>query len=477
MIAQLEEVDISKVNNVFEMQRRQAIGLRTEPLKQRINKLKKLKSWVENNSDLIKEAVFNDFKKPSAEVDLSEIYPVITEIKHAISHLKSWARPKKVEAPLALLGTSSEIRFEPKGVCLIISPWNFPFNLAIGPLVSAIAAGNTAIVKPSEMTPHTSQIIEKLIDEVFDKSEVAIFQGGIPISEALLKLPFDHIFFTGSPAVGKVIMRAASAHLTSVTLELGGKSPVVVDETVNVKDAAEKIAWGKFLNNGQTCVAPDYILVHKSVEDKLISALKNATDKQFKGKEKSIENSPDYARLVNSRHFTRLSEMLSSSIDTGAKVEYGGESTEEDRYLSPTIVSNVPLDSPLMQEEIFGPILPVVTYDNLEEAIEHINKFPKPLALYYFGKSRKNQKAVIGQTSAGGVCVNECVLHFNHANLPFGGVNNSGIGKSHGKHGFEAFSNEKPVLKQRIGYTSSKFIYPPYTSSVKRIIELMVRFF
>ena len=277
--------------------------------------------------------------------------------------------------------------------------------------------------------------------------------------------------------MGKIIMKAAANHLTSVTLELGGKSPVIVDQTVNINDAAEKIAWGKFLNNGQTCVAPDYILAHKSVANSLIEALKAATDKQFKGKANSIADSADYARLVNTKHFSRLSEMLQSSVAAGAKVEYGGQSMEEDNYMAPTIVSNAPLDSPLMQEEIFGPILPIVTYENLTEAIDHINSFPKPLALYYFGKSKKHRRNILEQTSSGAVCINDCVLHFNHANLPFGGVNNSGIGKSHGRHGFEAFSNEKPVLKQRVGITSSKFIYPPYTPRVRKIIELMLRYF
>ncbi|MEM8861937.1 MAG: aldehyde dehydrogenase family protein, partial [Chloroflexota bacterium] len=413
----------------------------------------------------------------AAEVDLTEIYPVLTEIKHAIAHLKSWARPKRVEAPLALLGTSSYIKFEPKGVCLIISPWNFPFNLTIGPLVSAIAAGNTAMIKPSEMTPHTSAMMERLVKDLFEENLVAMFQGGIPITQALLDLPFDHIFFTGSPSVGKIVMKAAAAHLTSVTLELGGKSPVIVDGDVDIKDAAEKISWGKFINNGQTCVAPDYLLVHESIAKDFTSALIKSTEKQFRGRAKSIEESSDYARLVNDKHFIRLVEMLDISVSSGTKVEFGGESNGTTRYLAPTIVSQVPLNSPLMSEEIFGPILPILTYKNLEDAISQINKFPKPLALYYFGRSKKNQKSVLHQTSSGGVCINECVLHFNHANLPFGGVNNSGIGKSHGRHGFEAFSNEKAVLKQRVGLTSSKFIYPPYTPSVKRIIDLMVRYF
>lgn len=477
MEEQDEGVDISIVKETFQNQRKNALLLRKEPIGKRIAKLKKLKAWIEANSLNIKKAVHSDFRKPGSEVDLSEIYPVITEIKHAIGHLKSWTKKKGVEAPLALLGTNSYVKFEPKGVCLIIAPWNFPFNLTTGPLVSAIAAGNTAIIKPSEMTPNTSELIGTLVSEVFDPKEVAIFQGGVPITQALLALPFDHIFFTGSPSVGKIIMRAASEHLTSVTLELGGKSPVVVDETVNIKDAADKIAWGKFLNNGQTCVAPDYLLVHESKADSLISAIKEATENQFKGSSSSIRESPDYARLVNGRHFKRLVDMLSKSVKDGAIIEYGGESFEEEKYLAPTIVSNVPMDSPLMEEEIFGPILPVVTYNNLEEAIDLINDRPKPLALYYFGNSRKNQKTVLNQTSSGATCINECVLHFNHANLPFGGVNNSGIGKSHGKHGFEAFSNEKPVLKQRVGMTSSKFIYPPYTSRVKRIIDLMIRYF
>lgn len=471
------KADKSRIEQVFNAQRARSLVLRTENIKQRLVRLKKLQQWIEKNRDAIRTAVYNDFRKPKTEVDISEIYPVTAEIKHTITHLKRWAKPKKVDAPLTYLGSTSYVQYEPKGVCLIISPWNYPFNLAIGPLVSAIAAGNTAIIKPSEITPNTSELIDTLVGELFPEDEVAVIQGGIDTSTHLLSIPFDHIFFTGSPAVGKIVMQAASKHLTSVTLELGGKSPVVVDESASLNDAAEKIAWGKLLNNGQTCVAPDYLLISEKVTDRFLPLLKRAMEKQFDHKKKGFQSSSDYTRIVNDKHFERINDLIKDAIDKGGDLFMGGEVDAADRYIAPTIITHLPEDARLMEEEIFGPILPVVTFSNLDEALKIINAKPKALSLYYFGKSGKNRKRILLETSSGGTCINDCVLQFSHNNLPFGGVNNSGLGKSHGHYGFLAFSNEKAVLKQRVGLTSTKTIYPPYTKAVQKLVDSMIKYF
>lgn len=451
--------------------------MRSEKTKQRARRLKTLQLWIEKNQKSIQDAIYRDFKKPAVEVNITEIYPVLTEIRHALENLNNWAKPAKVDAPLSLVGTTSYIQYEPKGVCLIIAPWNFPFNLAIGPLVSALAAGNTVVLKPSEMTPHTSELIDTMIGELFKEDEVRVFNGGVDVSQELLKLPFDHIFFTGSPAVGKIIMKAAAEHLTSVTLELGGKSPAIVDQTCDLKDAAEKIAWGKFINNGQTCVAPDYVLAHHSVADALKEHLINAARQQFDSQKQGFDLSADYARIVNRKHYDRINDLIRDALENGAEIAMGGEAKPDENFIPPTILTGVSENAAVMEEEIFGPVLPIQTYDKIEEAIEFINGKPKPLALYYFGRHTSNKKHILSSTSSGAVCINDCVLHFNHPNLPFGGVNNSGIGKSHGWHGFMAFSNEKPVLKQRVGLTTSKTVYPPYNNRVRQIVNLLMKYF
>ncbi|TRX58361.1 aldehyde dehydrogenase family protein [Fulvivirga sp. M361] len=466
-----------RIQRIFDMQQKHAIQLRTERIQERIKQLKKLKSWIDKNDFLIKKAIYDDFRKPEAEVDMSDIYPVLTELKDAIRNIKRWSSVTPVDGSVAYLTTSAQVEYEPKGVCLIMAPWNFPFNLTIGPLVSALAAGNTVMIKPSEMTPNTSALIDDMVGELFREEEVAVFNGEAEVAKTLLELPFDHIFFTGSPAIGKLIMKAAAEHLTSVTLELGGKSPAVIDENVNIRDAARKIAWGKFLNNGQTCVAPDYVLVHTQVKDQFLDALSVQVSSLFGGNEGLIGASPDYARLVNRRHFSRISSLMEEALQKGAKVRFGNHKDEADHFISPTVLTDVSLDMQVMEEEIFGPVLPVITYNDLHEAISIINKKPKPLALYYFGKSKKRRRQLVSSTSSGTVCINDCVIQYSHPHLPFGGVNNSGLGKAHGRYGFLAFSNEKAVLKQRIGFTSSRFIYPPYTKSVRLILKLLKKYF
>ena len=468
-----EQIDIEKA---FQAIRKKAIVTRNEPLAARKSRLKKLQAWIENNNAAIQQAVYEDFKKPAEEADISEIYPVMTEIREALSNLKTWAKPSHVEAPLTMVTTSSEIQYEPRGACLIIAPWNYPFNLAIGPLIPCLAAGNTAIIKPSEMTPHTSELIARMIADIFNPEEVHVINGGVDVSQQLLALPFDHIFFTGSPQVGKIVMRAAADHLTSVTLELGGKSPAIIDQEADLKDAAEKIAWGKFLNNGQTCIAPDYVIIDKSQTQRFEQVLIEATNRLFSNNG-DFKSSSAYGRIVNEKHFNRLNALLHDALNKGATLLLGGDMEADGNYMSPTVLGNIGPDMEVSDEEIFGPILPIIEVGSLEETIEYINAKPKPLALYYFGKSKANRKRVLSQTSSGNVCVNDCMIHFGHPNLPFGGVNHSGIGKSHGKAGFLEFSNQKGVLKQRVGFTATKLVYPPYTGTTRKIINLLKKFF
>ena len=460
---------------LFDMQQT-ALNWRSSSKDERIDRLKTIRDWIKEHQKEIRLALWNDFQKPEVETDLSEIYPVTSEITHAIKNLKSWMKAKSLPSPLAMLGTSARVQFEPKGVSLIISPWNYPFNLAIGPLVSALAAGCPVVLKPSELTPHTSALIEQMISEIFKKVEVTVVQGDASVAQALLNLPFDHIFFTGSPQIGKIVMENASKHLTSVTLELGGKSPVVITESADLKDAAQKIIYGKLVNCGQTCIAPDYILVHQSKKELLLDELKVAIQQMYDSDFNGIENSKDLSRIVNDRHFSRLKSYLDDAIEKGAKVEFGGKSNPHHRYIEPTLLSQITEEMEIAHEEIFGPILPILSYETLEDAIEYINRKPKPLALYVFDKS-KSYEQVLKQTSSGNAVINDCVLHFLHNELPFGGVNTSGFGKAHGHYGFLAFSNEKGVLKQRIGYNNTTLLRPPYGVKAKKIVESLIRWF
>lgn len=472
--AERTQTDTNPFVDLFNSHKKKAQELRSGTIRERKGKLIRVKKWVDDNSDRIISALYEDFKKPEVEVLLSEIQPVAAAARHAISNLHRWAKPKRVPTPLTLFGATSYIHMEPKGVCLIIAPWNYPFNLMILPLIEAIAAGNTAILKPSEMTPHTAQLIDDMVGELFNEDEVKVIQGEVKTSQQLLALPFDHIFFTGSPAVGKIVMEAAAKNLTSVTLELGGKSPVIIDETASIKDAAEKLVWGKFMNCGQTCIAPDYVYVHDTIFDKFETEIKIQIEKEYY-KDGQV-NREDYARIVNSGHYKRISALLEDVVEVGGKIAFGGTANADENLIEPTIVTNMPDSSKVMQEEIFGPILPLIKYHDIEDVIQKISQKPKPLALYYFSKSKKKTKKIINEISAGGVCINESVLHFTNHDLPFGGVNNSGIGKSHGHHGFIAFSNEKSVLKQRIGLTSIKFFYPPYNTMITKLTRIVAKY-
>lgn len=452
-------------------------ALRSEPISARAKRLRKLEEWVRNHVSDIEKAIFLDLGKPPMEVGTSEIFPTLAEIRHALRNLSRWTRPTPVDAPITFLGTRSEIRYEPKGTCLIISPWNYPFQLCIAPLVSCLAAGNTAVLKPSEFTPNTAALISKLVVDVFEHDLVVAMEGDASVSTELLKLPFDHIFFTGSPNVGKVVMRAAAEQLASVTLELGGKSPAIIDRTASLRDAAKRIALGKFLNSGQTCIAPDYLLVERSVCDEFLTLLQEEVKTLFGRNEDVNTKSVDYSRIVSERHFLRLDNMLKDALAKGAKVINSSEPDATSKFFPPTILTQVRDGMLVMEEEIFGPILPVLTYDSQQEVVDIINKKPKPLALYVFSYRGSFRESILKETSAGGVCVNDCVIQFIHPNLPFGGVNNSGIGKSHGHAGFLAFSNEKPIVKQKRGLSNAYLFYPPYTPLKRRILEVVLRWF
>ncbi|WP_291866453.1 aldehyde dehydrogenase family protein [Maribacter sp.] len=464
----------NEFQKIYTLQKNNQQNVANSNYKERIKKLKQLKVLIEKTyRKKICNALYLDFKKPLLETELTEIYPVIGEINFAIKNLKKWTKKKKVSTPISLFGSSSWIHYEPKGVCLLISPWNFPVNLTFGPLVSAIAAGNTVIIKPSELSPKTSEIMGAIIADIFNPNEITLIQGDAAVSQELLKLPFNHIFFTGSPAIGKIVMKAAAEHLTSVTLELGGKSPTIIDETADIEKAAKRIAWGKFINNGQVCVAPDYILIPKKVERPFLEALKRQIE-IFYGD--NAESSESYCRIINAKHFIRLTQHIEDAKSKNATIAFGGYTKEVENYISPTLITNLPNEASLLEDEIFGPILPILTYESLEEAINYINTKDKPLALYIFSNNKKNTDIIIRNTRAGSTCINHVVLQYSNHNLPFGGSNTSGIGKAHGFYGFQEFSNLRSILKQHTR-SATELLYPPYTEGKKKLTNAIIKWF
>ena len=464
----------NEVERIFNLQKNNQQKIADTTARDRIHKLDRLYDAVLKYRTEIQEALYKDFRKHPSEVDIGEIYKLTSDIKHTRSLLAKWMRPKKVGTPISQLGSSSYIYYEPKGVVLIISPWNFPVNLTFGPMISAIAAGNCIMIKPSEHTPHASALMKKIIGELFDEAEVALIEGDVEVSTELLKLPFNHIFFTGAPEIGKVVMKAAADNLASVTLELGGKSPTIVDETANLKETAGRLAFGKWMNNGQVCIAPDYVFVHQSIAGELLEKLK-ATTSSFYGYDASTSDS--YNRIVNNKHFKRIEGYFEDAVSKGAKVEYGGKSDSSQDFFSPTILSNVPENSDIWEKEIFGPILPMIIYQDLQEVIDKINSKEKPLALYIYSNSKKNVDRIIQNTRAGATCVNHSGIHFFNNNLPFGGANNSGIGKGNGFFGFETFSNPLAVLKQWSPISGLDFMVPPYTAAKQKLIDMTIKWF
>lgn len=435
---------------------------KTKELKFRKHQLKILRKSIKNHENELLEALEKDLGKNNVEAYATEIGVLLKSIKIARKELKNWTKTKRVDTPLYLFPTKSYIKNEPYGTVLIIGPFNYPVQLVFEPLIGAIAAGNTAIVKPSEHTPNVATVIRNVIEDSFDSNYISVVEGGINETQTLIHLPFDYMFFTGSEKVGKVVYEAAAKNLVPVTLELGGKSPVIVDDTANIKVASERISFGKFTNAGQTCVAPDYILVDRKVKNDLIDALKQ-TITEFYGK--NIKESPDFGRIVNEKHYNRLNELLEIHKNN---IVFGGKSSKEDLYIEPTILENINVQDKVMQEEIFGPILPILTYDSFDEAIEIIQSKPKPLSLYLFSEDENASHRVLDELSFGGGAINDTLMHVANPNLPFGGVGASGIGQYHGKYSFDTFSHMKSYTFKSTRLESSVY-FPPYKGKFKYI--------
>jgi aldehyde dehydrogenase (NAD+) len=468
-------VEKEEISRKFIVQSQNKSRVNTSSAQDRIAKLKKIRKWIYTNRQTLRDALYADLGKPELESDLWEGHVVITEISHAIRHLKKWMRKKYVKRTLLLASTRSYIQYKPAGVVLIIAPWNFPFMLTLGPLISAIAAGNCIIIKPSEIAVHTSKLINDMIMELFPENEISVVAGDKYTAQELLKKPFDHIFFTGSIEVGKLVMKSAAENLSTITLELGGKSPVIVDESANIRDTAGKLVWSKFSNSGHACIAPDYVLVAENVEKKLLFEMKNAMHRLFGQTQQERHYSPDLARIIDIHHFDRLAGLLDNAVNSKAEVFIGGHMNKADKYIEPTILTGVNENDLIMKEEIFGPLLPVISYDDLNSAIACVNKRTKPLAIYIFSKNRKNIDYILKNTYAGGGCINDVLTQFIHPNLPFGGVNHSGIGNAHGFAGFKAFSHEQAIVRNS-KFSTIKLIIPPYNRLKRFIAEVVYRY-
>ena len=439
----------------------------TKSIEFRLQQLRKLKNSIVKHEQAIMEALKTDLGKQSFEAYTTEIGFVLSNISYAIKHLQKWTKPKRVRGTLSLFPSKGSVQYEPYGTVLIIGPFNYPFQLVIEPLIGAIAAGNCAVVKPSELTPNVSRVITELISDAFIPDYICSIEGGVEINQALLQESFDYIFFTGSTRIGKVVMEAAAKNLTPVTLELGGKSPVIVDESADIAVAAKRIIWGKTINAGQTCVAPDYIMVQESVKDNLVSALKEEIVDFFG---ENPEESKDLGRIVSDKHFERLKEILEKDKE---QIVSGGKASQDTRYIEPTILA-ANWNSNSMQEEIFGPILPILTYKTLEEAIQSIKKLDKPLALYVFTNKKEVVDKVLGAISSGGACINDVLTHIVHPDLPFGGVGASGLGAYHGKYSFITFSHQRSILKKSTRF-QLPLIFPPYTDEKERLIRKVLK--
>ncbi len=450
------------IDNILLKQRQYFSKNTTKDIAFRIRMLKKLRSVILENEKSICDALYKDLRKSYEEAYLTEISIVLSEIKYHLDHIKEWSQAQSIHTPIHLLPSSSKLVAEPLGTALIIAPWNYPFQLIFNPLIGAISAGCTSILKPSNITPTVSALIASIIKNNFDDSYIAVVEGGREENTLLLQKRFDIIFFTGSPSFGKAVMEAAAKSLCPVVLELGGKSPCIVDESANIKIAARRIMWGKLINAGQTCIAPDYVFVHEKIKSKFIEELKIAAIKMYG---KDFRNSKYYPRIVSSEAYNRLASYLNN-----ANILWGAEKDPADRFISPTIIEQKNMEDNIMKDEIFGPILPILTFRHLDSALAHINSNEKPLALYFFGKKSKAND-VINKTSSGGICINDTLLHIANHHLPFGGVGNSGMGKYHGKESFLVFSNRKPVLSSPT-WIDLVVKYPPFKwfSLLKRII-------
>jgi aldehyde dehydrogenase (NAD+) len=452
------------IRDILSAQERFVESGRARDLDFRLENLHRLKKRIIEKEAAIFDALKKDLSKSPYESYLTEVGVVLDEIRLAIRRLKSWARPRKAKTPLYLWFASSRIYSEPYGKVLIIAPWNYPFLLSISPLIGSMAAGNCSVLKPSEYAGHTAAVISEIMDAHFDRGHIAVVEGDAEVGEALLAQRFDYIFFTGSPTVGKRVMSAAAEHLTPLTLELGGKSPCIVDRDADLEPAARRIVFGKFINAGQTCIAPDYLLVHRSNISTLLERMRKHLIR-FYGEDP--RNSPDYARIINRRHFDRLQVLLEKG-----DVVIGGQCDPYNLYMAPTVITNLSWDDPVMQDEIFGPILPILEFEDLSAAIASINSRPKPLALYVFSNRRENYRKVIDEVPFGAGCINDTVVHFANPHLPFGGVGNSGMGRYHGKASFDIFSHQKSILKKSFAF-DPPLRYPPYKNKLSILKKIL----
>lgn len=438
---------------------------RTRPLAWRKEQLRSLARMIRENEQAILDAARHDLGRPAFETTVAETGFLLGEVKYTLKHLDGWAKPKRVRAPLAAQPGRAYVQFEPLGLALNIAPWNYPLQLALSPAIGAIAAGNCVVIKPSETSAHTSAVVARYVGRYLDGDAVRVVEGAAPETQVLLEQRWDHIMYTGNADAARLVMEAAARHLTPVTLELGGKCPVVVDKDVNIEVAARRIAWGKYFNAGQTCLAPDYVLVHEEVAPRLLDRLQ-ATIRAFYGEDP--KHSADYARVVNDRHFERLRAMLGDG-----DVVAGGASDAADRYIAPTVLTNIRERSRLMDEEIFGPLLPVIAVPDIETAIEQINSRPRPLALYVFTNDKAVASRVLTSTSSGAADVNEVMGHFSCPELPFGGVGASGIGAYHGRRGFETFSHQRAILDKRT-FLDAPQRYPPYSEKKLKFVKRLL---
>ncbi len=467
---------IADARAIFARQQAHRWPMSATTARERRARLRRLQRAIVSRRGDLASALGADFGKHPVESELSEIHVTLEELNFAVAHLPAWMEPRRVPTPVLLSRGDSFVQYEPRGVALILSPWNYPVFLSLGPLVAAVAAGNCVVLRPSEKVPATSAVLRRVVEEAFPPEEVALVEGDIPVAEALLDLPFDHVFFTGSTRVGRVVMAAAARHLASVTLELGGKSPVILDASANVALAAERVMWGKCLNAGQTCVAPDYALVPRPLAPAFVEACRRQVAKMYGGSDAEVQRSGEFCRIIDVAAVRRVAGLLRDAVSAGATIAVGGTIDEGDRFIAPTIVTGVTPDTPLMREEIFGPVLPVVAYDTLDEALAIVRAHGKPLALYLFSRNRRVTRRVLQNTTAGGTCINGVIVQLATPWLPYGGVGESGTGSYHGEAGFRAFSHERAVLRQG-SLALVRTLRPPYTRWINRLARAIVRRF
>ena len=455
------------IRNKFNDQLEFSSQLRNSDFKQRIVKIKKIKSWIYLNEAKIQNALSKDLSRPELETNITEILTTVDMANDIIKNLKKWMTPKSVPSSLSVITSKSSIEYYPKGTVLIISPWNFPFQLCIAPLLYSIAAGNTAIIKPSEMTPATSNLVYEMVNELFEEKEVCVIEGAVEESQQLLELPFNHIFFTGSTSIGKKVVQASSKYLSSFTLELGGKSPVIIDKGFDNKKVINRLITTKFMNMGQTCIAPDYLVVHDDDYDNFLNQLINTLNVTYGKNFNDQLNSKSLGRIVNDKHLNRLVDLLENYK---SKILYGGDYSKDDLFVAPTIIDASSNEKEPLEQEIFGPIIPIVRYSSEQELEKIISNINTPLALYIFSSNKKFISKIKNNTSSGGLCINDMAAHFLNFNLPFGGVMSSGSGRYHGFSGFKEFSNQRSILHQsRINLLS--IIGPPYTDKINKLVE------